>query len=167
MGFRAMSEFHAFQSVRLDDSVREPIEWKLQPAPAIVGYAVGPNGKRVANLKYVGMADGIPHWTHSKSGDIKVYGLKPNENRRIAVMCEEKKLAGFLKLRKVADGFTVNLKPWATLKGRLVGEDGETLSGAELMRGSVFGQPVAGIAGNYRSPDRLTSHCHYRRLKWV
>ena len=50
MDFRVMSEFHAFESVRADDSARKPLEWKLQPATAVVGHAVGPDGKRVSNL---------------------------------------------------------------------------------------------------------------------
>lgn len=147
VGFRAFAdEFHALQRVRSDQSdAKLVVDWKLNPAPHFIGHAVDAQGTVVTDLFYVGAGDDFPRWQPTRSGELTIYGLKGS--RRVAVVSRERQLAGLRTLGEAEEGFGIQMMPWATVRGRIVDEDGDPIAAAQIRSGGQLG-PVTASPGN-------------------
>jgi hypothetical protein len=69
-----------------------------------------------------------PRWDYRTDGRIELYGLDRTEVYRVSVIDLTQRLAGARIVRAGEDGFAVELQPWATVKGRIIDNNGEPLS---------------------------------------
>jgi hypothetical protein len=111
---------------------------------------VDPDNKPVIGVTSVGLTffpwDNEPRL---RAASFPVTKLHPDRLRRITFIEEGRKLIGFLGARGDGESpYTVRMRPWATVTGRIVDEDGKALPPA----GGPFGGQMAAylFMGNWR-----------------
>jgi RNA polymerase sigma factor (sigma-70 family) len=93
---------------------------------------VGPNGKPLAGATVAGL-EGFGGTTTLKGATFTALALNPARPRTVAAIHPGRKLAGSVVLGGNEPGpVTVRLRPWATLKGRLLDDEGKPLAGAQV-----------------------------------
>jgi hypothetical protein len=110
---------------------------------------VGPDGKPVEGAVVSGWT-AFGGRTTAKGDTFTAVALDPARPRTLTVVHTKRKLAGHVTLRGDEKGpVTVTLRPWATLTGKLLDEDGKPLAGARVRIGyreeSAFHLAHAGI----------------------
>jgi hypothetical protein len=97
------------------------------------GTIVDPQGKAVAGASIAGLRawGGVDAL---KAGEFTARGLNPARPRSIAVLHKERKLVGHMTLRgDEKEPVVVKLSPWGSVSGRVLDEEGNPLTDAELM----------------------------------
>ncbi len=99
------------------------------------GTILGPDGQALVGA----VVDGLGPMDREPSGpltsaEFRVEGLVPGLTRRLTFTHEARRLSGLLLLRGDEPGpFVVRLRPWATLTGRLVDEEGKPRQGVRMI----------------------------------
>jgi hypothetical protein len=105
---------------------------QFDPGRAQRVKVVGPDGKALAGA----MASGVTALggiTTLKGDGFTALAVSPDQPRTVTCVHAGRKLAGHAVLSgKEAGPVTVRLRPWATLTGRLLDEEGKPLPGAEV-----------------------------------
>ncbi|MDR3638059.1 MAG: sigma-70 family RNA polymerase sigma factor [Isosphaeraceae bacterium] len=98
-----------------------------------------PEGRPVRGVKTAGLT--YHPWDDEpalRAATIPITGLHPDRARRINFVKEDRKLIGFLLARGDGDApYTVRMRPWATVTGRVVDEQGKPRAGASLAANPV------------------------------
>ncbi len=145
-GTAAIAQGHAL--VEIKGTEAEPLicDLKAKPASIVTGYAVGPDGERLSNVLYTGRAGQGEHWwARANKGAFQLFGFDGKQPRRIQLFNRSKELAGIRTLKSADDDFKVKLKPWATVRGRILNEEGEPLASCEIFSGT--GRPPEVFTG--------------------
>jgi RNA polymerase sigma factor (sigma-70 family) len=130
--------YHAF--VDLDpEKGAGPVrcEVVLDPGKVVTGTLLGPDRKPLAGVLARGLRayGDIGYWDHEPlpTAEFTARGVTPDRPRTLLFLHMGKKLAGSLTLKGDEEGKpTVRLRPWGTLTGRVVDEDGRPRAGAML-----------------------------------
>jgi hypothetical protein len=111
---------------------------QIDPGRSVTGTVLGPDGKPLSGCLVIGLTAVQPKSTALKTAAFTVVGLDAQEPRQLLFVHLKQKLAGMRVVRpdEKAD-VTVQLEPWATLKGRIVDEDGRPLAGARIQMGFI------------------------------
>lgn len=126
----------------------------LDPGEAITGTIVGPDGKPVAGVRAYGLTRDHG-WERAplQTAEFAVRSFNPRKPREILFRHVEKGLVGVLEAPKDAgQPVTVQLKPGATVAGRLVDADGRPRPNVEL---DVSLQVRADMWGGYSLPAKV------------
>ena len=131
----------------------EPVELTVELDPGLTQevFVVGPGGQPPAGAVAWGLWPGPwPGWRDTPPGArrVKVRGLEPGEERRVVVAHEGKTLIGTAVVHGGHRGTpAVVLKPWATVKGRVVDELFQPAKGASV---ALTGHPILALPGGQR-----------------
>jgi hypothetical protein len=105
---------------------------RLQPARALPGTVVDPDGKPLAGVTVTGLA-AMPHDEVLESASFRVTGLNPRCTRELFFHHREKGLGKLLTVRgDQAEALTVRLDVWGSVSGRVVDKRGKSLPGVLL-----------------------------------
>jgi hypothetical protein len=119
---------------------------QVDPGRRLTGTVLGPDGKPLAGAMVKGLTAIWPTATPLKTAEFTVVALDPREPRQLMFVHLKRKLAGKLVVRGDEKGdVTVRLKPWGTLTGRVLDEDGKPMAGVGIQLGfphSMFFLPV-------------------------
>jgi RNA polymerase sigma factor (sigma-70 family) len=109
----------------------------LDPGRTPTGTVLGPDGKPLAGARACGLLSyAYTYWDYEplKSAEFQVFGLSPDRPRTLLFLHEGTKTAASLRLKGDEKGpLEIRMKPWGTIKGRLVRAGGGPRSGADLM----------------------------------
>jgi RNA polymerase sigma factor (sigma-70 family) len=98
-----------------------------------------PEGRPVVGAKTTGLTS--HPWDHEpalRAATIPIVGLHPDRARRITFVKEDRKLIGFLLARGDGDApYTVRMRPWAAVNGRVLDEYGRPQPRASLAGDTV------------------------------
>jgi hypothetical protein len=101
---------------------------------------VDPEGKPVVGVQSVGLT--YHPWDREarlRSSIFPIVGLHPDRVRRILFVHEPRQLSGLLLARGDGDApYTVQLRPWSTLTGRLIDTEGRPIAKAFLAESTEF-----------------------------
>ena len=148
VGTAAMAKGHAIHDIKGTETGTIRLDIRIEPATKTTGHAIGPAGERLEDVFYVGESARLAHWRRSAKGDFDLYDVQASQPRRVAVLQRAKKLAGLRTVNSSEDSVVVQLQPWASVRGRIVDEDGEPLAGVHINSsdgGPAF-EPVASPA---------------------
>jgi RNA polymerase sigma factor (sigma-70 family) len=107
---------------------------------------VGPDGKPLQGATVLGLL-AFGGSATLKDDSCTALALNPDRPRTVVLVHPGRKLAGSAVVSGKEPGpVTVRLQPWATLKGRLLDEDGKPLAGAQV-RLSYAGYPTVWVPG--------------------
>jgi RNA polymerase sigma factor (sigma-70 family) len=108
----------------------------VDPGRALAGKIVGPDGKPVAATQISGLKP-MTYWQHvPNQSTFEAIGFSTDEPRRIQVVNEEKKLAGWVLVRGDEKGpLEIKLQDWGTLTGRLLNPDGDPMTDVDIHPG--------------------------------
>jgi RNA polymerase sigma factor (sigma-70 family) len=98
----------------------------LDPGRTLQGTVVDPEGKPLAGARVAGLRP-MGYWEAQPltMAQFTLRGLSPGERRRLQVMHEGRKLAGWLEVRGDDKGpVRIRLEPWGAVTGRLIAPDG-------------------------------------------
>ncbi|MBI1914177.1 MAG: sigma-70 family RNA polymerase sigma factor [Planctomycetes bacterium] len=132
------------------DAESTSCEIVLDPGRTPSGTVLGPDGKPLAGARVCGLASyASTYWGYEplRTAEYTVFGVSKDRPRTLLFLHEGTKMAGSLRLKGDEKGpLEVRLKPWGTLKGRLVRAGGEPRTGADLMflLGNRFDDPDRG-----------------------
>jgi RNA polymerase sigma factor (sigma-70 family) len=105
---------------------------QLDRGKTLVVNVVGPDGKALAGATAGGVT-ALGGVTTPKGASVTALALSPGVPRTLTFVHPGRKLAGHVRLTgKEAAPVTVRLRPWATLTGRLLDEDGKPMPGARV-----------------------------------
>jgi hypothetical protein len=120
-----------------------------RPRPVTV---LDPEGRPVVGVQTTGLT--YHPWDREpklRAATVPITGLHPDRARRITFVKEDRKLIGFLLARGDGDApYTVRMRPWGTVTGRVVNEQGQpqpqaTLSAGTIREFAAHDDPTAGI----------------------
>jgi RNA polymerase sigma factor (sigma-70 family) len=123
----------------------------LDPGRTLKGTVLGPDGKPLAGARVAGLRP-LGYWEAQplKEAEFTLRGLSPGERRRLQMVHEGKKLAGWLEVRGDEKGpVHVRLEPWGSVTGRLVTPDGVPMTNVSIGLGSLP-SVQAGKDGKFR-----------------
>jgi RNA polymerase sigma factor (sigma-70 family) len=111
------------------------LEVQLEPDPVHTGTVIGPDGKPLAGTTILGLASAERQASAvQKTAEFRVEGLNPLRPRRLTAFHHDQKLAGFLVVKgDETESYRLQLRPWATLTGRLVDDQGKPRPGVRLL----------------------------------
>ncbi len=135
-------EFHAIAEFDLAaDAVTHRVQMQVRRAPLVSGTVTGPDGKEVEG-HYAGR-DEYPRWWPLDNGRFTVADYNPKFARRLTFVSSDRKLSGTIVLKgEVTDTITITLQPSSTLKGRLVGEQGDPVPEITILAGNFVTLPA-------------------------
>jgi len=109
---------------------------EVDPGRTVSVNVVDPEGKPLPGATSIGIpSTGMPRPIHQESATFEATGLDPAHPRRVSILHDGRKLAGWAMLRgDEPDPVTVRLRPWAAATGRVVDAEGQPLSGKILAR---------------------------------
>jgi hypothetical protein len=113
----------------------DPIEVELRfdPGQTVSGTVLTPDGKPAAGVMGYKLTATYDRPAKLKDGTFTAAALDPAHPRTATFVDTDRKLAAAVTLKGDEKGpVVVTLKPWAVVTGRLVGEDGKPLAGAEV-----------------------------------
>ncbi len=122
------------------------LEWQLDSGITVEGKVVDSDGKSLATALYSGRLKEFTAWrTVKPDGTFSIHGYDPATPRQLVFYDRDRGLAGQLILSgPVLDPFEVRLVPAGTVKGRLIDENGDLLSGISISRWTpTLSSPVA------------------------
>jgi hypothetical protein len=111
-----------------------------------------PEGRPVVGADTTGLT--YHPWGHEpalRAATIPIVGLHPDRRRRITFVKEDRKLIGFLRARGDGDApYTVRMRPWGAVTGRVVDEQGRpqpraSLAGDTVHEFAAYDDPSLGI----------------------
>ncbi len=110
----------------------------LDPGWTFKGTVLGPDGRPLAGAWGIGLTARGTFWESDyevmKTAEFTVSGYNPHRPRPIIFQHPEKGLVGVAQPPKnKGDSITVQLRPGATVEGRLVDPDGRARAGVELV----------------------------------
>ena len=110
----------------------------LDPGWTFTGTVLGPDGKPLAGAWGIGLISEVHHRGRGheamKTAEFTVSGFNPHQPRPFFFQHPEKGLVGVAQPPKNrGDSITVQLRPGATVTGRLVDADGRPRPGVELV----------------------------------
>jgi RNA polymerase sigma factor (sigma-70 family) len=111
----------------------------LDPGRTLKGTVLGPDGKPLAGARVAGLRP-LGYWEAQplKEAEFTLRGLSAGERRRLQMVHEGKKLAGWLEVRGDEKGpVRVRLEPWGSVRGRLVTPDGVPMTNVSIGIGSL------------------------------
>jgi hypothetical protein len=114
----------------------------LDPGRTLQGTAVGPDGKPLTGARVLGLRP-MGYWEHEplKAAEFTIWALGSDETRRLEMVHEEKKLAGWLEVRGDEKGpVRVRLEAWGVVTGRLLKPDGEPMTNVTIHAGARDGR---------------------------
>lgn len=145
-----IQEWHTI--VPLDPQGDDPVDLTVELDPGLTAavHVAGPDGKPLADAVAWGLRPGpYDSWRDAPPGAtrVKVRALGLDEERRVLVAHEAKKLIGTAVVRGGKAPAAVALKPWATVTGRVVDHLFQPAKGASVM---PTGHPVLALPGGQR-----------------
>ncbi len=149
VGTRALTQGHAIYPIKGIETGPLRLALNVTRASVVPGHAVGPDGQRLSRIYYTGQSNQRAYWARSANGVLDIYDFDKQQPRRVAAIQRAEKLAGIRTLKAVEGDFRVRLRPWSTVRGRIVDTEGEPLAGVRIDSGTggpAF-QPVASPAG--------------------
>ena len=113
----------------------------------VVGKIVDPNGKPLSGAVVDGLIQ-YQGWSATKDDTFRVQGYYLDQPRKLFFHHAERNLAGYFKLEQSPPtDITIKLLPATAIRGRLVDQQGQPLSGIQI---SAAGVP-------YKDPQDLTA----------
>ena len=148
-----------------------PLDLQLDPGPSVKIRVLDPEGKPVAGASLAASDFLRRDQVNEGAGEYLLPSFNPDEERRVIVRHESRKLARVIRVRAGADKdgpVVVALEPMARIKGRTVDADGQPLPGArvrpDLLPGGNFhqglGEVVSDRDGRFEVADVPTG-CDY------
>jgi hypothetical protein len=130
-------------------------ELKLSTGRRRTGKVVGPDGKPLAGCIANELAPGYYPGAPMSSAEFAVTALAPGEQRWLVFRHDARKLIGTVVVAAEAAGpLTVTLRPWSSLTGRVLDEDGEPRSNVTILL-KHEGLPTHALGGMAREPARF------------
>ena len=119
----------------------------VDPGLTFKGTVLGPDGRPLAGAWGVGLTArgnfSDKDWEMMKTAEFTVSGYNPHRPRPLLFQHPEKGLVGVAQPPKnEGDSITVQLRPGATVEGRLVDPDGRARPGVELVIQRHYKEPV-------------------------
>lgn len=109
------------------------VNFKLTPGQAVPGKVVGPDGKPFHGAAVAGTLPTFDEAVAVAGDAFEVHGLDPAEERTLAAIHLEKKLAAITTVTAPAkDPAFLRLAPWGAVEGRVVDEDGKPVAGVAV-----------------------------------
>ncbi len=104
---------------------------ELNRGNIVTGKVVDEKGNPLTGYHISGnTAVGVWSYKPAEESRFKVYAFDPKSPRRITLIHNEKKLAGSIVVEgDPPDKLEVEMKPWSTIKGRLLDSSGEPMAG--------------------------------------
>ena len=163
------------------DKENPPAEQRIEltPADPIRCRLFDPDGKPLTGVRVRGLRDSEDDWSQPLSGSKFIVGPPPPDRPRLLIARHDaRKLIGTDMVKAGAKPTDMMLKPWSTLTGQLVDEDGKPIARVsvfatcsigdketEMVRlGSVFTNADGKFRLEGLLPD-VTYDPYYRELK--
>ncbi len=129
------------------------MDLQVDPGRTLIVTAVDAEGKPIGGTRALGLTDGGGGEIERESPSFEVRGLDPARPRRVTIKHVGRKLAGSVNLKGDEAGpLTVRLKPWGTITGHIVDDDGNPRGGLR-----VSGVPI-GRDGRFRFEGLVAGH---------
>jgi beta-lactamase regulating signal transducer with metallopeptidase domain/5-hydroxyisourate hydrolase-like protein (transthyretin family) len=157
-----------------ENSASVACDFELDPGATIRVTFVDPKGNPVEGTDIIGRSLG--RYDRSQPSTIDVGNLSPNETRTIEVIHRQRQLGKIFDVNfdgQKTDPITITLLPTATIKGRLVDQDGVAIKGAGLLaspnfkakhRTGVFNTRACNPDGSFEFSD-LSTGCESYSLR--
>jgi len=125
----------------------------LETGRSLSVTVLGPDGKALADTHVKGLNEMVRYFATPGTSTFTVNGLKPGTERSLTLVNEKARVSGELVLHGGETGpRTVTLRPWATLSGRVVDNDGAALTEGYLYSIDLpSGMPKVGKDGRFRA----------------
>ena len=110
------------------------VDFALSTGRQITVQAVDESGKPVAELEVYGQNESWG-WQHNSDSTCEVKALQPGKSRELYFLQRKRNLVGAATVNSdTKDGLVVKLSPGGGIRGRLVNEDGQPITGATLVQ---------------------------------
>jgi protocatechuate 3,4-dioxygenase beta subunit len=133
-------QYHALEKINLDGRRNEyAVELKVARGEIITGQLLDPQGQPLSSSRgsYTGRVE-LARWQPLPNGKFHVLNFDAARPRQLAFVDPDRQLAGELLLKEKPQApFTVQLRPWATVSGRIVDEDGVGIQDLTLASGTL------------------------------
>ena len=136
-----------------DELSTHRVVMKVKPASVLVGTVVDQFGQSVTEAVYSGRTDLDQIWNATDDDTFFVVGLTAGTPRRVTVVQHARKLAGTVVVDGDSDPTQANrrptaqLQPWASIRARVVDENGDPISGFSVVSGGIH-QMMGGDGGS-------------------
>jgi hypothetical protein len=126
-------QFHALAAIDFDPKIESAtLDLQVDPGRTLAIRVEDPEGRPLGGTKASGLGADYGD-EDSESPTIEVRALEPSKPRRVTITHEGRKLVGSVYLKGDASGsMTVRLRPWGTIAGRIVDEEGRPRGGVSL-----------------------------------
>ncbi len=157
------SNYHVLAEINLDPkSGTAELDLQVNPGRTIEVTPVNPEGWPVAGTVATGVSTITSTEYPQDSSTIEILGLDPSSPRRVTVAHRGRKLIGSVYLKGDEAGpVTIPLRPWGTIAGRIIDDEGRPRGGLGLIERRRLDAGAAGRAGHparrrrrRRHPDR-------------
>jgi hypothetical protein len=111
----------------------------LDPGRTLKGMVIDQDGKplsgaRISGLRNYGHSPSYWEPEPLRTGEFAMFGVKPGQRRRLIVVHDGQRLAGSLLIEgNEKEPLKVQVRPWATVTGRVVDADGQPKPGLDLL----------------------------------
>lgn len=124
--------YHALREVQLADSADEA-QYDLEMTAGLTRQlkVVDTEAKPVSGVRVVGRARATELELPAEGSTITVVGLRPNEQRPVALVHLDKQIGKALAV-DAGDELTIELEPCAFARGRVLDQNGDPVSGLEV-----------------------------------
>ena len=136
-GGKPVPEFHALAEFDLAKDVKtHDVKMTVTRGSIIRGTAVGPDGKPISDGYFAGQVAQYLMWRPLSGAEFTINNYDPGVPRRVILMSKDKTLAETILLEgEVNDPLTIKLRPAASIKGRVVNEDGDPMANTMFLYG--------------------------------
>ncbi len=145
-------DYNIVAEINLDPKAETAtVDLQVDPGRTIAVTPVDPEGRPVAGTMAAGVSDLFSGSEYPQdSSTIEVHALDPSRPRRVTVTHRGRKLIGSIELKgNEAGPVTIRLRPYGTITGRIVDEDGRPRGGLRLFSPIGGGTPI-GRDGKFR-----------------
>jgi hypothetical protein len=128
-----VGQFHAVRFLNPAKGTRElSLTVELDPGRTRLLRFTDEKGGRVVGVRWKEYME--DRWSDPLAGsEVRVPGVGPGSPRLRLLRQDEKQLAGMVWVKDERGPLTVALRPWGTLRGRLLGKDGKPLAFHRLL----------------------------------
>ena len=130
----SLTDWNGYQVIEPEAGKEAPtVNFVLDPGQAVAVNVVGPDGKPFRGATVAGVAPGFEKPMQLGDDTFTIHALEAKENRLVAAIDVEKKLAGTLLVSADSKGPAVlKLGAWGIITGRLIDPDGKPIAGASV-----------------------------------
>ena len=143
-------------------------EMALEAGRSVSVTVLDPDGSALADTQVQGLNEMIRSFQTPGTSTFTVNGLKPGKGRTLTFFNSRARLSGELVLRGDETGpRTITLRPWATIAGRIVNNDGEAVKEGHLYPFNFpNGVPKVGKDGRFRVEGLVADKAYTIHFLW-